>query len=194
MGIKERRQREIEALKIAIVKAARDIALQEGWPKVSIRKITKIIEYTSPVIYEHFKNKEAILAEIESFGFRDLKNRLEQEHSKHKEADKQLINVSLAYWDFAFDNPELYQVMFNLEGTQSQSPNPEAIRTAADCIVSSLKHLHTFPAERESLFINWWSMVHGYISIIMAGHLPGFKNKMKAELQGALERFIKSMV
>lgn len=36
----------------------------EGWQSLSIRKIADAIEYSIPVIYDHFENKEAILHEM----------------------------------------------------------------------------------------------------------------------------------
>ncbi|MEL6805067.1 MAG: helix-turn-helix domain-containing protein, partial [Bacteroidota bacterium] len=65
-AIRERREKEKAAQTNSILRAARKIAVAEGWTKVSIRKISKEIAYTPPVIYEHFKNKEAILIELES--------------------------------------------------------------------------------------------------------------------------------
>jgi len=43
MGIKERRDREQQEVKQAILAAARDIAAQEGWQAVTIRKVLSSI-------------------------------------------------------------------------------------------------------------------------------------------------------
>ena len=64
MGIKERRDRERQEIKQAILTAAREIAAVEGWQSVTIRKVAERIEYSPPTIYEHFANKEAILLEL----------------------------------------------------------------------------------------------------------------------------------
>ena len=188
MGIRERRQREIEAVKAHILQAARDIALKKGWPTVSIRKIAEVIEYTPPVIYEHYKNKEAILAALESLGFEELKKKLDDAARETKEADKQLRELSLAYWNFAFEFPELYQVMYNLEGTQSSSPNHQAIRESGNAVIETLRYLHTFPAQRESIFFNWWALAHGYVSLVMSGQLPGMQDQMKQYFLEAVDR------
>ena len=47
------------------------------WPKrkdgpLSMRKIADAIEYSAPVVYDHFENKEAILFEISLQGFKLL--------------------------------------------------------------------------------------------------------------------------
>lgn len=69
MGVHERRQREKESVRANILQAAFNLAKTEGWTSLSMRKIADAIEYSAPVVYDHFENKEAILFEIL---FRDL--------------------------------------------------------------------------------------------------------------------------
>ena len=72
MGITERRQRQKEEVRISILKAAWHLVESEGWQAVSIRKIADAIEYSIPVIYDHFENKEAIFLEFTKRGFQLL--------------------------------------------------------------------------------------------------------------------------
>ncbi len=52
-----------------ILAAARKIASGEGWRSVTIRKIAGRIEYSPPVIYEHFEVKDEILLELMRMGY-----------------------------------------------------------------------------------------------------------------------------
>ena len=61
MGIAERRQRQKGGVRASILDAAWNLVETEGWQQLSIRKIADAIEYSVPVIYDHFENKEAIL-------------------------------------------------------------------------------------------------------------------------------------
>src|SRR6266849_4709924 len=72
VGSKQRRERECQELRQAILSAARDIAAREGWQEVTIRKIAEAIEYTPPIIYEYFASKEALLLELLREGFRQV--------------------------------------------------------------------------------------------------------------------------
>ena len=63
MGIKERRERQRREVRGGILDAARGIAVAEGWRSVTIRKIAERIEYSPPVIYEHFDSKDELVAE-----------------------------------------------------------------------------------------------------------------------------------
>ena len=107
MGIKERRQREIEAVKAAIMKTSREIAQKDGWPEVGIRKIARAIEYTPPVIYEHYKNLEAILISWEEQGFKELRYVLEEARASKKDPHAHLKALTAAIWDWACSTREL---------------------------------------------------------------------------------------
>ena len=76
MGIAERKIRQKEEVRSSILKAAWQVVLEEGWQALSIRKIADGIEYSVPVIYDHFANKEAILLELTKQGFQLLNQEL----------------------------------------------------------------------------------------------------------------------
>ncbi len=72
MGIKERQGREREAVRRAILDAARDLFVTEGYANVSIRKIAERIEYSPAAIYGYFPSKDDIFFELAEEGFRLL--------------------------------------------------------------------------------------------------------------------------
>jgi len=193
MGIKERRQREIEAVKAAILEAARKIAIAEGWPKVSIRKIGKEIEYTPPVIYEHYKNKEAILIELEEVGFRHLKYALEEARAASPDSAEQLRKMTETYWEWAFNQAELYQVMFNLEGIQASPHSTASLRNAGQPVIKTLQVLHLMQSEVEELFFMWWALVHGYVTLVMSSQVAGMRTQLRRYLLASVDRMMDSM-
>ena len=60
MGIKERQERDREAVRRAILDAARELFVAEGYQNVSIRKIAERIEYSPAAIYGYFPSKDDI--------------------------------------------------------------------------------------------------------------------------------------
>src|SRR5664279_3847742 len=58
---KDRIQRLKDDTRANILGASIDIVKSEGWQALSMRRIAEKIEYTAPIIYEYFANKEAIL-------------------------------------------------------------------------------------------------------------------------------------
>ncbi len=87
---------------------------EDGWQSLSIRKIAEAIEYSVPVIYDHFENKEAILLQFGKDGFGLLIRKLQQAKKKSTDPAEQLTAIADAYWNFAFKNKEYYQLMFGL--------------------------------------------------------------------------------
>ena len=72
MGVKERQEREREAVSRAILDAARDLFVAEGYHNVSIRKIAERIEYSPAAIYSYFPSKDDIFFALAEEGFRLL--------------------------------------------------------------------------------------------------------------------------
>ncbi|MDX2246414.1 MAG: TetR/AcrR family transcriptional regulator [Bacteroidia bacterium] len=190
---KERRLKDIETLKGKVLQAARDLAVKEGWSGVSIREIGKIVQYTSPVIYEHFKNKEAILIELEEMGFRELRTTLMEARTRSSQPTTQLEDISAAFWDWAFYNAELYQVMFNLEGIHCSPTNPNALKEATTPVIEILKQINLFSGELDELFFHWWAIVHGHISLVMSGQIKGMDTRIRKYMISAVQRFTKSI-
>jgi AcrR family transcriptional regulator len=72
LGVKERQEREREAVARAILDAARDLFVAEGYHNVSIRKIAERIEYSPAAIYSYFPSKDDIFFALAEEGFRTL--------------------------------------------------------------------------------------------------------------------------
>jgi AcrR family transcriptional regulator len=119
MGVRERRERERHEMQRAILEAAHDIAIREGWEAVTIRRVAEKIEYSPPTIYEYFESKEQIVVELLRDGFRLLLEDMRAARDAHADPEAALLAMGLAYWDFAWKHPALYQGMngLGLEGS-----------------------------------------------------------------------------
>src|SRR6267154_4266750 len=69
MGIKERQERDREAVRRSILDAARELFVTEGFQNVSIRKIAERIEYSPAAIYGYFPSKDDIFFALADEGF-----------------------------------------------------------------------------------------------------------------------------
>jgi Transcriptional regulator len=72
MGIKERQERDREAVHRSILDAARELFVTEGFQNVSIRKIAERIEYSPAAIYGYFPSKDDIFFALAEEGLRLL--------------------------------------------------------------------------------------------------------------------------
>ena len=171
MGIIERKSRQKEEVRSSILEAAWGIVLSDGWNSLSIRKIADIIEYSSPVIYDHFENKEAILLELGKNGFRLLNEELVKAKKRSLNPEKQIEAMAFSYWEFAFENRAYYQVMFGLgmPSCQTISETSELV-TFSGLIMQPIKELIKVSNTDVDPYLKlntFWSMLHGLISINM---------------------------
>ena len=198
MGIKERRLREKEEVRSTILTAGWRLVKEEGWESLSIRKIADAIEFSIPVIYDHFENKEAILEEFGKEGFKVLTKKLKKAKEKHQQPAEQLKAIAEAYWDFAMKNTEHYQLMYGVgmaccEGEHCMSEQTEFRELIAEPIselISKGKHPQANPCLKYHTF---WSIMHGLISIRMTNRSDVSDQLNKLVLSDAVEGFIKNL-
>lgn len=174
MGITERKLRQKEEVYTSILRAAWKIVETEGWQALSIRKIAEAIEYSAPVIYDHFANKEAILFEFTRQGFQLLNDELSKARAVADSPEQQLVAMADAYWNFAFSNKEYYQLMYGLGMPTCETVKQIAeVHSFTELIMDSIKGLIAKSNNTETdAFLKlhtYWSMLHGLISINMMG-------------------------
>lgn len=169
MASKERILRLKEETRTNILEAAYKIVKEEGWQALSMRKIADEIEYTAPIIYEYFSNKEAILAELNKKGYLYLAKEMEDAKARHQSPAEQLEAMWMAYWNFAFKKKELYQLMFGVAMnccTAQKSPEQEApAKLVRDVIRELMADKNASETEVCRKYYTFWSVIHGLISI-----------------------------
>lgn len=173
MGSKERIIRQKEETRSNILKAAREIVKDEGWQGLSMRKIADKIEYTAPIIYEYFANKEAILQELTCKGFRILTKDLEAAKQISNDPAEQLENMWLAYWNFALENKEMYQLMYGVEMTccaQRNTDTDAPYVLITNVIAEIMGDKNPVPEVIKQKYFTFFSVIHGLISINIVGN------------------------
>lgn len=198
MGIAERRIRQKEELKLSILEAAWQMVITDGWQSLSIRKIADAIEYSIPVIYNHFENKEAILLEFTKEGFDKLAIQLQSAKDKFPSPSEQLEAMAHAYWDFAFEHKEYYQIMFGLGIPACEQVNQIAeVKNATQVMVSSIQEAINLSNKPDTDFYlkyhTYISILHGLVSIQMIQDSGKPCEKQRNILQDAMNGFITSI-
>jgi AcrR family transcriptional regulator len=115
MGIKERQERDREAVRRGILDAARELFIAEGYQNISIRKIAERIEYSPAAIYSYFPSKDDIFFALAEEGFRLLGGPRKPEHSAQLQALPPEERVRAIFWHFyAFsrEHPQYFALMF----------------------------------------------------------------------------------
>jgi AcrR family transcriptional regulator len=114
MGIKERHERDREAVRRGILDAARELFVTEGYHNVSIRKVAERIEYSPAAIYLYFPSKDDIFFALAEEGFRLLgdPSDLPQDRSA---ALAPLDRIRAIFWriyEFSTEHPQYFALMF----------------------------------------------------------------------------------
>jgi AcrR family transcriptional regulator len=112
MGVKERQEREKQALREAILAAARDLFLTEGYGNVSMRKIAERIEYSPAAIYSYFENKDEIFFALAEEGYRRLADRVNTVLSGVSDPLDALRRALWGFYEFSKEHPEYFHLMF----------------------------------------------------------------------------------
>ena len=111
MGVKERQERDREAMSRNILDAARELFVAEGYQNVSIRKVADRIEYSPAAIYSYFPSKDDIFYALAEEGFRLL-----FESARGRAAGGNALDeVRSAFWhfyEFSKLHPEYFALMF----------------------------------------------------------------------------------
>jgi AcrR family transcriptional regulator len=114
VGVKERQEREREATARAILDAARDLFVAEGYNNVSIRKIAERIEYSPAAIYSYFPSKDDIFLALAEEGFQMLVRSAEcaRQPDAHAKALDCIREAFLNLYHFSQAHPEYHALMF----------------------------------------------------------------------------------
>ena len=115
MGIRERQERDREAVRRAILDAARELFVAEGFQNVSIRKIAERIEYSPAAIYSYFPSKDDIFFELAEEGFRLLGDPGEPAYQTYLHTLKPLDRIRAVFMrlcEFNRDHPQYFALMF----------------------------------------------------------------------------------
>ena len=115
MGIKERQERDREAVRRAILDAARDLFVAEGFQHVSIRKIAERIEYSPAAIYSYFASKDDIFFALAEEGFRLLGSPTDASAQEQLQGFAPLERLRMVFWrmyEFSRQHPQYFALMF----------------------------------------------------------------------------------
>ena len=114
MGIKERQERDRETVRRAILDAARELFVTEGYSNVSMRKIAERVEYSPAALYGYFPSKDDIFFALAEEGFRLLHHGAAGDVTA-LEPLPPLDRVREMFWRlyrFSCDQPQYFALMF----------------------------------------------------------------------------------
>lgn len=194
MGISERKEKEKGKMRELILGTAMRLFLEEGFEKVTIRRIAEEIEYSPATIYLYFGNKNDILFALHNEGFERF-YRQQQTILSIKDPWKRLRQHAKVYMTFALENPEYYDLMFIMRGPGKKIKADHewgAGMRSYDFLKQNIRdcmEAGCLPkADPDVAAFAIWSFTHGMASLIIrqrCGMIP--KESINAVIDGAIE-------
>lgn len=198
-SIKKRRKQAREDIIEDILDIARDMMKRDGVGALSFNGIARELGIKPPSLYTYFDSKNAIYDALFKRGF--IMFREEIKLNEGKTFEQRLASVFRLYITFAYENPDLFQIMF-------QRPIPDFVPSEESMAVSSksladaqneirdlfrVEGIHpAIPAEQALDLII--AMMHGLASLQMANHpdLPVGEGRFGKVIDHAAEIFLKA--
>ncbi len=162
------------ALRSAILDRARTLLVAEGYDRLSMRKIAAGVGVSATSIYLHFASKDALTHALIDEGMARLHDALTA--AVTPDPVEALGALGRAYVRFGLDNPEVYQILFQLHPERMARYPAEQYRRArrnievfADALAAGAA-AGTLRAEPSAdvAASALWTALHGLVSLTLA--------------------------
>jgi AcrR family transcriptional regulator len=165
----------------AIKDAALEIAREEGWNGVTIRKIADRIHYTAPIVYEHFRNKDHLYEQLVKDGHQRLFDDTMAADHADLSAEERLLIFAEVRFEFATSNPTLHHMMFDADNPEWQKLELAKSMVVMKQLVDDLMLEIGQDEERVGEYtFNMICLIKGYT--YFTNHFLMFKHKVKDNL------------
>lgn len=167
-----------DQLRDEILDATTDLLLETGHVKdVSIRSVAHRVGVTSPSIYLHFTDKDALLDAVCARYFEKLDEEMQDAAADQPSSIEVLRAQGLAYVRFAMKTPELYRIATMGEARPGSDVDVTLNNAAFRHMRNSVETLMgegIFPAgDVTAVALELWTAAHGVAAMLIAKpHLP----------------------
>jgi len=163
-------------LREALIKAALDLISEKGPAGFTFAEAARVAGVSPAAPYRHFRDRDALIADVARQGFQAFTNALESAWDGGKPNPRAAFErVGRAYLHFARTEPAYFSAMF--ESGLAGADYPEMalegdralgiLRTACEALVETMPKDKRPPAMMMALHI--WSLSHGIASLFARG-------------------------
>lgn len=166
-------------LRNTLIQLGTAMLLESGAAALSLRKLAQRAGVSHNAPYQHFADKDALIAAIAEEGFRILGAAIDKsltDSDSQQDAEARLTAVGQAYVDFALAHPAHLQVMFSAFPS-AQYPNlvQQSTQTLARLVavlqdIGAQGRLRDASTEDAALAV--WMLLHGLSAILVAHKVP----------------------
>lgn len=177
-----------------LCEVAERLFAEKGPEAVTMRQLAAELGVSPMTPYRYFRDKEDILAAVRTNGFNRFAEALEQAYASVDGARAKGTAVGEAYLNFAFEHPQAYKAMFDLN--QPHEENYPELVTAAhrsrETMTGYVKDLvaeGVLSGDPDEIGRMFWAAAHGAVVLELAGKIPaGTARQLHRHLNGALAK------
>lgn len=161
---------------MTILEIARDLLAEGGLERLSMRAVAQRAGVSATAIYHYFTNKQELVERVVELGFHRFDEHLQMSIAAHPVGSlERLTALGEAYIQFALDNRQHFQVIFNIE-----TSNPKAIEDLPghggynllnDCVRDAMASGAIKPGDPDLIALYLWSLVHGVVTLTLVCQL-----------------------
>jgi AcrR family transcriptional regulator len=166
---------------------ARELLLTQGFAGFSMRALAQRVGVTATALYRHFADKDALLAGLVDEGFSTFSKYLKRSLVCRTPLQR-LRRAGECYFDFAFEHPQHYKLMFLLDCREAGFPQlseevQQRARATFGFLVERIEGCSAAgeispSADPNRVALSVWSHLHGLAALWLQGQLD---SKMDAE-------------
>jgi AcrR family transcriptional regulator len=207
VGLEERRKRERDNRRNAILKAARKLFFERGFRNVTVDSIARKAELSKGSIYLYFNSKEEIythilLNDIDKFN-KNINEFLKNDHS----ASEALIHLSSIYVDFFLNDRELFRILMTFMLHTNHMNLPEDLNaniiTTMNKAINIIEQIFQQGINRgefpESLNLRKhrnavWGLLNGIISLhLFIGKESSREDRIRSTVRSGLATYLEGL-
>jgi AcrR family transcriptional regulator len=156
-----------------IIDVARTILAEGGMKKLSMRLVAGRVGITATAIYHHFENKQALVDEVVTSGYRRFGAHMRDRMENSPEGSlEQIRAMGEAYIVFAMENAAHFRVIFNLQGQRpkhiDEIPGHGGFHQLRATIALAVESGDIGKVDPDLAALFLWTVVHGLVTLALA--------------------------
>ena len=173
-------------LRRVLLEAARETIRTKGAANLTLRGVARKAKVSHAAPYHHFKDKQSLLAAVAEEGFRELLVSVSSRSAKVDSPSLALQEAAIAYVIFAFENAELFRVMFGPQlSDKSSYPSLQASgESAYHAIEEGIKRCISSGEETNvdvaHIALASWAAIHG-LAVLLIDNQFGLTDLLEVE-------------
>lgn len=178
-------------LKGALIAAATELVKELGAENFSLADACRLAGVSTAAPYRHFKDREALMAEVTAGGFEALSENNMKAIAAYEEGSVEaIVAMGQAYLNFAVTQQSLFRLMFGQD--PALSDNESVADRGRNCFgkliaqIAKYCDVNKIDSDPNAIALKMWTFVHGASSLLIDGKFdlmaPGIDiNAMIAE-------------